>query len=66
MDQTFPLRRREIVEAGPPVKTLKEWWPALFMQRQKPDVKVMPLVVPRGLPVLLGGDPSDFYINLRG
>ncbi|MEQ2248328.1 hypothetical protein ILYODFUR_018096 [Ilyodon furcidens] len=34
MDQTFPLRRREIVEAGLPVKTLKEWWPALFTERQ--------------------------------
>ncbi|TWW64996.1 hypothetical protein D4764_22G0006430 [Takifugu flavidus] len=34
MDQTFPLRRREIVEAGPPVKTLKERWPALFTERQ--------------------------------
>lgn len=34
MDQTFPLRRREIVEARPPVKTLKERWPALFTERQ--------------------------------
>uniref|UniRef100_A0A3Q3EF81 Uncharacterized protein n=1 Tax=Kryptolebias marmoratus TaxID=37003 RepID=A0A3Q3EF81_KRYMA len=34
MDQTFPLRRREIVEAGPPVKMLKEQWPALFTERQ--------------------------------
>ncbi|KAJ8369758.1 hypothetical protein SKAU_G00097860 [Synaphobranchus kaupii] len=34
MDQTFPLRRREIVEGGPPVKTLKERWPALFTERQ--------------------------------
>lgn len=34
MDQTFPMRRREIVEAGPPVKTLKERWPALFTERQ--------------------------------
>ncbi|XP_039676775.1 uncharacterized protein LOC120571757 [Perca fluviatilis] len=34
MDQTFPLRRREIVEAEPPVKTLKERWPALFTERQ--------------------------------
>lgn len=34
MDQTFPLWRREIVEAGPPVKTLKERWPALFTERQ--------------------------------
>ncbi|KAL6476807.1 hypothetical protein MHYP_G00153060 [Metynnis hypsauchen] len=34
MDQTFPLRRREIVEEGPPVKTLKERWPALFTERQ--------------------------------
>ncbi|KAL6491376.1 hypothetical protein MHYP_G00017210 [Metynnis hypsauchen] len=34
MDQTFPLRRWEIVEEGPPVKTLKERWPALFTERQ--------------------------------
>ncbi|XP_033505024.2 uncharacterized protein LOC117271049 isoform X2 [Epinephelus lanceolatus] len=34
MDQTFPMRRREIVEAGRPVKTLKERWPALFTERQ--------------------------------
>ncbi|XP_035855753.1 uncharacterized protein LOC116041408 isoform X2 [Sander lucioperca] len=34
MDQTFPLRRREIVEAEPPVKTLKERWAALFTERQ--------------------------------
>ncbi|KAL0979239.1 hypothetical protein UPYG_G00182600 [Umbra pygmaea] len=34
MDQTFPLRRREIVEAGPLVKILKERWPALFPERQ--------------------------------
>lgn len=34
MDQTFPLRRREIVETEPPVKTLKERWPALFSERQ--------------------------------
>ncbi|MEQ2158957.1 hypothetical protein GOODEAATRI_017469 [Goodea atripinnis] len=34
MDKTFPLRGREIVEAGLRVKTLKEWWPALFTERQ--------------------------------
>ncbi|XP_058258212.1 uncharacterized protein LOC131361347 [Hemibagrus wyckioides] len=34
MDQTVPLRRREIVETEPPVKTLKERWPALFSERQ--------------------------------
>ncbi|XP_062849580.1 uncharacterized protein LOC134311859 [Trichomycterus rosablanca] len=34
MDQTFPPRRREIVEDRPPVKTLKERWPALFTERQ--------------------------------
>ncbi|XP_032364543.1 uncharacterized protein LOC116678916 [Etheostoma spectabile] len=34
MDQTFPLRRREILEAEPPVKTLKERLPALFTERQ--------------------------------
>ncbi|KAG7481543.1 hypothetical protein MATL_G00068030 [Megalops atlanticus] len=114
MDQTFSLRRREIVEAGPPVKTLKERWPALFTERQvfaefnriattnlqnyffdavdrytlcfvtifkskkgrvgetlaefvqqidsgKPDVTAMRTLVLRGLPVLLGDDPSNFY-----
>ncbi|KAF7709130.1 hypothetical protein HF521_015980 [Silurus meridionalis] len=34
MDQTFPLRRREIVETEPLVKTLKERWPVLFSERQ--------------------------------
>ncbi|XP_077089889.1 uncharacterized protein LOC143741417 [Siphateles boraxobius] len=34
MDQTFPLRRLEIVEAELPVKTLKERWPAHFTERQ--------------------------------
>lgn len=34
MDQTFSLRRREIVEDGPPVKILRERWPALFTERQ--------------------------------
>ncbi|KAK7157552.1 hypothetical protein R3I93_008904 [Phoxinus phoxinus] len=33
MDQTFPLRRQEIVEAELVVKTL-EHWPALFTERQ--------------------------------
>lgn len=33
MDQTFPLRRRETVEAGSPVKTLKEQRPALFTEK---------------------------------
>lgn len=34
MDQTFSVRRREIVEAETPVATLKERWPALFTERQ--------------------------------
>ncbi|KAL6471286.1 hypothetical protein MHYP_G00199360 [Metynnis hypsauchen] len=114
MDQTFPLQRREIVEEGPPVKTLKERWPALFTERQvfaefnriattnlqnnffdamdrytprfvtifkskkgtvgetlaefvqqidlrEQDVTAMRTLVLRGLPVLLGDDPSNFY-----
>ncbi|XP_041868462.1 uncharacterized protein LOC121657140 [Melanotaenia boesemani] len=114
MDQTFPLRRREIVEAEPPVKILKARWPALFSERQvyaefnriatthlesdffdsldrftplfltifkskkgsvgdklaeivqqidsaRPDVTALRTLVVRGLPILLGDDPSDFY-----
>ncbi|KAK0136717.1 Sterile alpha motif domain-containing protein 3 [Merluccius polli] len=34
MDQTFPLRRREIVTQEPVVKSLVERWPALFTERQ--------------------------------
>lgn len=34
MDQTFSLRRREIVDAETPVNTLQERWPALFTERQ--------------------------------
>ncbi|CAM4635293.1 unnamed protein product [Leuciscus chuanchicus] len=34
MDQTFSMRRREIVHAETPVKTLMERWPALFTERQ--------------------------------
>lgn len=34
MDQTFPLRRREIVETGPPVQKMVERWPALFTESQ--------------------------------
>lgn len=34
MDQTFPLRRKEIVETEPPVKTTMERWPALFTERE--------------------------------
>lgn len=30
MDQTFPMRRREIVEAGPPVKTLNYYCECIF------------------------------------
>lgn len=34
MDFTFSLRRRELVETEPPLKTVKERWPALFTERQ--------------------------------
>ncbi|KAK1154857.1 hypothetical protein AOXY_G27871 [Acipenser oxyrinchus oxyrinchus] len=34
MDQTFPLRRRELVETGPPVQKMVERWPALFTESQ--------------------------------
>lgn len=34
MDQTFPLRRREIVTKKPAVKNMVERWPALFTERQ--------------------------------
>ncbi|KAL2092495.1 hypothetical protein ACEWY4_012293 [Coilia grayii] len=104
MNQTFSLRRREIVEAETPVATLKERWPALFTERQvfsefnriaatnlndlfealdrytprfvsifktkrggvgetlnKQDVMALRTLVLRGLPVLLGDDPSGFY-----
>ncbi|XP_062400915.1 uncharacterized protein LOC134092137 [Sardina pilchardus] len=113
MDQTFSLRRREIVDVETPVETLKERWPALFTERQvfsefnriaatnlndffealdrytpkfvsifktkgggvgetlteflqqidlrKQDVTALRTLVLRGLPVLLGDDPSDFY-----
>ncbi|KAM9852577.1 LOW QUALITY PROTEIN: triple functional domain protein-like [Aulostomus maculatus] len=119
MDQTFSLRRREIVEDGPPVKILKERWPALFTERQvfaefnriattnlqneyydaldrytsrlvtifkskkgsieetlaefvqqigpgKLDVTALRTLVLRGLPVLLGDDPSNFYHTCSG
>ncbi|XP_046727977.1 uncharacterized protein LOC124400302 isoform X2 [Silurus meridionalis] len=113
MDQTFPLRRREIVETEPLVKTLKERWPALFSERQVyakfnriattnlendffdaldcftprfvhifkskkgsveeklaeivqqvdsgSDVTAVHSLFLRGLPILLGDDPSNFY-----
>ncbi|XP_054642912.1 uncharacterized protein LOC129187508 [Dunckerocampus dactyliophorus] len=34
MDQTFPLRRREIVTQEPAVQSMVERWPALFTERQ--------------------------------
>ncbi|XP_010795395.1 uncharacterized protein [Notothenia coriiceps] len=34
MDQTFPLRRREIVKKEPAVQNMVERWPALFTERQ--------------------------------
>lgn len=34
MDQTFSVRRHEIVDAETPVKALQEQWPALFTERQ--------------------------------
>ncbi|KAI4805605.1 hypothetical protein KUCAC02_010209 [Chaenocephalus aceratus] len=34
MDQTFPLRRREIVKKEPAVENMVERWPALFTERQ--------------------------------
>lgn len=34
MDQTFPIRRREIVNSAPPVKDVKAHWPALFTEKQ--------------------------------
>ncbi|XP_048835194.1 uncharacterized protein LOC125710059 isoform X1 [Brienomyrus brachyistius] len=114
MEQTFPVRRREIVETGSPVQTVMERWPALFTEKQvyaefnriattnlrtdffdaldrytprlitilkskrgnvgqtltellkqinvgKPDVTAMRSLVLKGLPVLLGDDPDDFY-----
>lgn len=47
MDQTFPLRRQEIVEAELPVKTLKERCPALFTERQvRTDIDMLFLFSP--------------------
>ena len=34
MNQTFSLRRKEIVEEQPPVKRMLERWPALFRKQQ--------------------------------
>ena len=34
MDQTFPLRRQEIVKQKPAVANLVERWPAVFTERQ--------------------------------
>lgn len=34
MNNTFPLRRKEIVEDEPPVAEIKDRWPALFYERQ--------------------------------
>lgn len=34
MDQTFPLRRREIVTQEPDVQSMVERWPALFTETQ--------------------------------
>ncbi|KTG37724.1 hypothetical protein cypCar_00025255, partial [Cyprinus carpio] len=34
MDQSFPLRRQEIVKKEPAVQTMVERWPALFKERQ--------------------------------
>lgn len=34
MDQSFPLRRQEIVKKEPAVQTMVERWPALFTERQ--------------------------------
>lgn len=34
MKNTFPLRRKEIVEDEPPVTEIKDRWPALFSERQ--------------------------------
>ncbi|XP_048859457.1 uncharacterized protein LOC125726959 [Brienomyrus brachyistius] len=123
MDQTFPLRRKEIVETEPPIRTMMERWPALFTERevfaeftriacknlqseffdeldrhtprlmkifrsktgtlgqtlsklleqvesrrnanqtsnQETEVTIRRTVVLRGLPVLLGDNPSEFF-----
>ncbi|KAK7925290.1 hypothetical protein WMY93_007600 [Mugilogobius chulae] len=34
MDKTFPIRRQEIVNSAPPVKVIRERWPALFTEKQ--------------------------------
>ena len=34
MNQTFSLRRKEIVEEQPPVKRMLQRWPALFRKQQ--------------------------------
>uniref|UniRef100_A0AAV2LFT8 Uncharacterized protein n=2 Tax=Knipowitschia caucasica TaxID=637954 RepID=A0AAV2LFT8_KNICA len=34
MEQTFSIRRQEIIKTEPPVKDLLERWPALFTERQ--------------------------------
>lgn len=34
MDQSFPLRRQEIVKKVPAVQNMVERWPALFIERQ--------------------------------
>ncbi|KAL0149357.1 hypothetical protein M9458_055395, partial [Cirrhinus mrigala] len=34
MDQTFPLRRKEIVETEPPIRTMLERWSALFTEHE--------------------------------
>ncbi|KAK7877038.1 hypothetical protein WMY93_032256 [Mugilogobius chulae] len=34
MDKTFPIRQQEIVNSAPPVKVIRERWPALFTEKQ--------------------------------
>lgn len=41
MDQTFPLRRKAIVETEPPIKTMLERWPVLFTEREVRNLNVI-------------------------
>ncbi|KAK2836815.1 hypothetical protein Q7C36_014684 [Tachysurus vachellii] len=74
MDQSFPLRRQEIVKKEPAVQTVVERWPALFTERQvfaefnritsknlEGDFfEALDQYAPR-ISILLGDDSSEFY-----
>lgn len=56
MDQTFSLRRKEIVEEQPPVKRMMERWPALFTESQ---------VWPTGHCTILNHNTSNHYFHCK-